>query len=717
MGRARPRRPGALLRPAALTLLACTLLPLLVLYKPMVAPFSVQERNLFTHGVAKRTILVDTPTSNLVDRDQTSIGPPSVALTYALYLQTDLARSQVAAAVGRPTAAVATSGPYTMLLPRPNLVIARQNPVPSPPKPSERDYRLLLDVTEAQPTLSIFAQAPTEREARTMVAAATAVIGRYVAEQQRRNPVAEESRSVLRPLGGIDSATVDGGAGVQLAIACFLICLAGAGLIWYRIGRRRSIVAGGPERSLPAEPMRPATDDWPHTNRLLPWMLAAFLVMLYVIPFGAVEVPLPLPGDGVLDRPFIYLLLFVWVTALITQRGSARPRVRITRVHVAVLGFFAVCLLSAAINAGPLSEIGLLGTAVKKLVVLVNYVALFLVASSCIRPREVPRFAALLAVLSGITAIGALIESRFDFNIFYELSNRLFPGMVAMPSDLHGLDEIGRATIYGSTSQPLELATILALATPFAVLGLLDSSERRMRLRYAALLAMLLAGAFSTGRKSSVLVPAVALIVILIYRPGSLRRLLPVGAVLVVVVNVLAPGMLWSLYFQLMNVGGVKSTQARSADYDAVWSDFTGHLLLGRGFKAFDPHVYRILDNEYLGLIIGVGVIGTIAFLTIFGTIISSAHATIRAADPVRARYALAGASAAAACAFASLLFDMLSFAHVPYLLLFIAGMVLALREASPAADEAPGPEPPARAVALAPSEEERAAERTPVPA
>ncbi|HEY6758592.1 MAG TPA: O-antigen ligase family protein [Baekduia sp.] len=691
----------------------------LMLYRPSVSPPGMQARHLFTKGVAKQSILVDTQTSTFVDRDQTILGPPDVALTYALYLQTDGARALIAASVDQPMDALATSGPFTELLPKPNLVVQRVNPVPEPPKPSDRQYRLLLDVAEDEPVLTIYAQAPTEAEARRMVDSAGTVLAQYIAQRDPTH-VPEDSRSILRPLGGTDAATIDRNANLQLAIGVFLLVIAGAGLLAYRGARRRRRQLDAELEETPeplaeepaGSPRARALDDWPNTTRLLPWLLAGFLVMIYVLPFGAIEVPMPLPGDGVLDRPVIMVMTFVWICGLTATGSIARPRVQLTRVHYAIAFFFLICLFSAALNADALAQIGLLGTGLKKLVVLVNYLMLFLIAASSIRAREVPRFMALLAVLSGITALGTIWESRFDYNVFFDLSAHLFPGMVSIPDDLHGLDEIGRATIYGPTSQPLELATLLALSVPFAVLGVLDASTRKRKVWYGILLALLLAADFSTGRKSSVLVPAVGLLVILFYRPGALKRLLPVGAFLVVFVNVLAPGMLWSLYFQLSHVGAVKSTQARSADYDAVWSDVTSHLLVGRGFKTFDPHVYRILDNEYLGLLIGVGLIGVVAFLGIFAAIASSAHRTIKSDDRVRRRYALAISAVVISAAFASFLFDMLSFPHVPYLIFLLGGMVLALRNTdvtdeddvepqlrtlSAPPPETPAPAPPAR--------------------
>jgi len=97
-----------------------------------------------------------------------------------------------------------------------------------------------------------------------------------------------------------------------------------------------------------------------------------------------------------------------------------------------------------------------------------------------------------------------------------------------------------------------------------------------------------------------------------------------------------------------------------------------------------DSVLYRILDNEYLGLLITTGLLGILAYVSIFGAMMSSAHRTIRGPDPKRASLALAAFASVGVTAVASLLFDVLSFPHVPYLLFFVAAMLVALREPSP---------------------------------
>ncbi|HSD80911.1 MAG TPA: hypothetical protein VLB47_09625, partial [Solirubrobacteraceae bacterium] len=189
-------------------------------------------------------------------------------------------------------------------------------------------------------------------------------------------------------------------------------------------------------------------------------------------------------------------------------------------------------------------------------------------------------------------------------------------------------------------------------------------------------------------RKTSIVAPIAGIFVIVAYRPRvALRQLLPLGLALGVVVHFTSPGALGSLVDQLnpTKFNSVLSTRDRTSDYDAIRPDVMTHLVFGRGYQSYDPFKYRILDNEYLSLVIGVGLVGVVAYLAIFAAMMTAAHPTIRGPDPRRAALALACSAAVGVVAVASALFDVLSFPHVPYLLFFIAALILALRERSPA--------------------------------
>jgi hypothetical protein len=687
-------------------------------------------------GTASAKVLVDARESELTVAAPLGASRANLAgqlaVTYALYLQGDQATVELGRALGlHGGARVAASGPFTLLLGRMNL--APKGPPIADPFPVDHSYRLVLDVDGVTPILTLYGQAPTAAGAVTLVNAARELLERHVAARRSSYPLGSEQAAVLRPLGPTDGGLVNPGAHWQIMGAAFLLVLVlGGGLL---LALRRALPVSGhpawmspaptspvrmsptqtsPARMSPA-PMSPAPTspvrmsptqtsparmslaptstggDWPHTTRLLPWALAGFVAMLFLVPFDALDLPIGLPLDSNIDRPFLVLLVALWLLSMVVLSKTARPRLRLTRVHFAALGFFAVCCIGVGLDGAALANMGEVTLVLKKLSLLASYLVFFFVVSSALHAREVPRFAVLIVVLGSIVAVATVVEYRLHYNIFYELWGKLLP--IVKPADLDAPDSIGRLTVYGSTSQPLELAALLAMVLPFAVMGAIDSPTRRQRLLYSLAIALLLAGGVATSRKTSLVAPAGAVLLLLAYRPRAVgRSLLGLGLVLAVLVHFSSPGALGSVLSQLEpgHFGGVLTTTDRTARYDAVQPDVMRHLLLGRGFASYDPHKYRILDNEYLGLLITTGVIGVAAFGAILMAMMSMAHATIRGgrwvADSGRSSLALAALASVGVVALASALFDVLSFPHVPYLLFFVAGMIVALRERAPSA-------------------------------
>jgi hypothetical protein len=688
------------MRAVAALLLAAALAAGLTGYDTSLRPRAVEM------GAASAKVLVDARESELtalapVGAERANLAG-QLAVTYALYLGGDQATAEIGQALGLRGARVAASGPFTLLLGRSN-VAPRTHALPDP-VPVDRAYRLVLDVDGNNPVLTLYGQAPSAREAVALVDAARGLLLRHVAARRSSYPLDSEQAVVLRPLGATVGGLVDGGARWQLMGAAFLfvIVLGGGGLLYVRAWRARApmprTVAPSPRpaarSSRPAAPStaapspRPAAPDsggdWPHTTRLLPWALAGFVAMLFLVPFDALDLPIGLPLNSSVDRPLLVGLVGLWLASMAALRGEARPRLRLTRVHFAVAAFFAVCCVGVALDGAALANMDEITLVVKKLALLASYLVFFLLVASALRASEVPRFAVLIVVLGSIAALATVVEYRLHYNVFYTLWGKLMP--ITRPSDLDRPDSIGRLTVYGPTNQPLELAALLAMVLPFAVMGAIDATTRGRRWLYALAIALLLAGGMATYRKTSLVAPVGALALLATYRPRELARsLLGLGLVLGVLVHFTSPGALGSVLSQLEpgHVNGVLTTTDRTARYDAVMPDVLRHPLLGRGFASYDPHKYRILDNEYLGLLITTGAIGVAAYLAILGAMMSLAHRTIRGSDPRRSSLALAGLASIGVVALASALFDVLSFPHVPYLLFFVAGMVIALRESA----------------------------------
>lgn len=691
------RRVAAVLAVVAIAAFAAVI----AAYSPSFSPPGLHPRNV-EFATASTEVLVDTQGSAITD-SASNLGPlGDSAVAYALYLQTDAIRAAIGHAIGLKSESVAASGPFTLLLDRSN-VGSQQLSVPGPP--TDGRYRLLVDVDGDRPMLTLYAQAPSTHAAIAIVQSARSLLEQRVVSRGSPYPVAEPDRPVVRSLGTITSGVVDPGARVQLMAFVFVLVALTCGILLQAYMRRRapraSLLGWDHRRGVDRiDAPSPGRDDWPHTTRLLPWALAVFMAMLFLVPFDSAQLPVHLPLDSNLDRPILIAVAMLWLWSLAAMTGVARPRLKLTWIHVTLLLFFAVCCASLVVNGDALVTMGDLSLSVKKLALLMSYIVFFYVVASVVRPREVPRYATLMVCLGVVVAVAAVAEYRFHYNPFYTLWSSVLK--VTYPSDLDVRDSIGRIGVYGPTGNPLELAALLAMVLPFALIGFFDSPTRSRRVLYGLAVGILVAGGLATSRKTSLVAPAGAMLVLIVYRPRAAgRKLLALAVPLFVVVHVVSPGALGSVINQLEpgRVNNVLTTTDRTARYDAVRPDVMSHLLVGRGFQSYDPHKYRILDNQYLQIVIGVGAIGLALYLAIFIVMMVTAHPTIRGPDPKRAGLALASTAAVFVIVISNALFDVVSFPHVPYLLFFIGGMIVALREPSPSAQLERGDREPGRSV------------------
>jgi O-antigen ligase len=167
------------------------------------------------------------------------------------------------------------------------------------------------------------------------------------------------------------------------------------------------------------------------------------------------------------------------------------------------------------------------------------------------------------------------------------------------------------------------------------------------------------------------------------------------GIAMLLILHVLAPGAMGSLRQQLQpsRVTATSSTQQRQNDYAAVTPDILSHPAFGRGYGSYDGLTYRILDNQYLGLLVTTGVVGAGLFLVMLLTAMGSAHRLARDRSSPHGPVMLAACAAVASFLVASALFDVLSFPHVTYLLCFVLGLIAASTASPSARARAPSPD------------------------
>jgi hypothetical protein len=559
---------------------------------------------------------------------------------------------------------------------------------------SHKPYRIEVQARQYVPIIDTYVQAPSAPEAERIANAVAPALDEYLRTLAAHDGVAYPTLA-LKQLGPARGGMVNNRgamivATLTLMVTFPLFCLLGIGLLWLRVRRRLPA---------PAPPAAPHLDHWPHTNRVMPWMLAGFIAMLWLVPFNQAKLNASLPVDVQLDRIFLPLLFGVWVFA-IAIGGRAAGRLRVTWIHVALGIFLLDAFLSVVLNARSITHLLELDLAIKQLPLLLSYVSLFLIASTVVRPAEVRAYFDFTLVLAVICGIGMIWEYRTTTNIFYLVTDKVLPGAFSIQSSGDGvLDSLGRREVHGPAEPGVEAVTMLSMAMPIAFVGFMHAKERRRRILYGIAAAVLVAATFATFRKSALVAPISVALTLAYFRRRELLRLAPLGLVLMVVVSLLAPGALQTILGQFFraDAASVPTTSDRTSDYDAIRPDLWSHLLFGRGWGTYNHESYRILDSEVLHRLVDVGVLGLLAFVGIGVSVVLSARATIRARDDDWAPLALMGACAAVCFTCASSLYDSLSFPHGTYIFLYLSALV-AVVVGRPREGPAPPPEPVARA-------------------
>jgi hypothetical protein len=428
-------------------------------------------------------------------------------------------------------------------------------------------------------------------------------------------------------------------------------------------------------------PGSPATDAWPRTRRPLPWLIAGFLAMIFLVPFEAIHLKVNLPVSSDLDRFFVALIVATWAIGALFGARSGTIRLRSRGWAAGMIAFVFVAVASIAVNVDRITNLGEWEVAQKRLAVLLALVAVFAIVSLTLRVAELRPFAVLIVVLAVITAGGTIVEQKTGYNVFYSVATTMFSPFAtveAAPTDISPDPNLpARPLITGPTRHALSVASILGMALPFALVLAAIAPTLRRRILWGLAGCLIVAGALVTQRKSGVVVPGFALLALFALRPRQFLHLAPFGIVAVALGLVLSGGSFSSVE-SLGDAGGQDSTLGRTSDYPAIVPDLLSNPLLGRGYGTLDParvDTYRIFDNEYLGQVYQVGALGLIAFLALIVTPLLIVRSVLRSDHPLRGPPALAAGASCVAFAVAAALYDILSFSEAPYLFLFMAAI------------------------------------------
>lgn len=396
-------------------------------------------------------------------------------------------------------------------------------------------------------------------------------------------------------------------------------------------------------------------------------LLTIFLVAVFVIPANFVVGPL-----GAAGRPsmLVGVVAFGWWGVRSVSRNRPRdPGVH--QVRIAAIAFLLAVMVSY-VAAFVRSIDAVEGrSADRGIILLLGLLGPLLLAADYIPSRE--RFETLMGRLTtggaALAAVGILqFFTRFD------LSRVLRFPLLTEHSVFQGNQERSDlARVSGTASHPIEFGVVLGIIFPIALhYALHPKGNPRFAWLRVALIAI--AVPLSVSRSGSLAI-GITFLVLWVTWPSRLRfRSAVIAAVGAVAMRAVVPGLLGTIKSLFTNLLYDPSTQGRLNDYGTVERFFGQRPLIGRGFATFMSDRYIILDNQYLGLLIETGFIGTFAFVMLFVVSIGTARTARRGADDETRSLGQALIASAIAVLVSAGTFDLLGFSMVAGIAFLLVG-------------------------------------------
>lgn len=353
----------------------------------------------------------------------------------------------------------------------------------------------------------------------------------------------------------------------------------------------------------------------------IPSGLIAYLVLLFAVP-SALTVP-ALGGAGSPAR-IVGLLLIGWWGYDHIQQSRRAPNA----VQAAYFAFLAAVLLSyiaATTRAIPVEEIS---TATLGIVLVISFGGSLLIASNGLSSVE-----AITRMLRLIVLAGAAVAAFACFQVF---THREWADMLHIPGlsantpiyQLGNRDGLPRPN--GTATHPIELGMVLTMVLPIAI-NLAITDRSRSALRRLSPVILILAAIFLSISRSAMVGAVVGLLVIAVrWTPEVRHRAALAAPVFGFGVFVMVPGLLGTIVGLFTGAGNDDSVRSRTDSYALAWSFIHRAPWFGRGLGTFLPE-YRILDNQWLGLLIEIGVVGTLCFGVLILTALNAAESARRA--------------------------------------------------------------------------------------
>lgn len=253
------------------------------------------------------------------------------------------------------------------------------------------------------------------------------------------------------------------------------------------------------------------------------------------------------------------------------------------------------------------------------------------------------------------------------------------PGLASSPA--YGIVSRGGFPRPAGTSiHPIEYGVLLSMMLPLALHVGLYQTHRWHVIRW------LPAGALVTiipltSSRSAYIGAVIALIICMIGWPRARRvRALGIGIAGLIAMMAIKPNFLSSVVGLFSGAGDDPSITSRTDSFSLAAEFIAMHPWFGRGLGTFLPK-YRILDNQYLLLLVTIGIVGMVSFLALGVTaVISTLRLRKRLHNEAGRDLSLALCASVCAAMGCLFTFDAFAFPMTMGALMLIIGIAGALR-------------------------------------
>ncbi len=398
--------------------------------------------------------------------------------------------------------------------------------------------------------------------------------------------------------------------------------------------------------------------------------LTIYLVLLFVVPARLVIGPLG--GAGTPANIFGALGLVWWAWSAVVGVRSGTPMSRPIRRALVAL----VLAVGASYVMGTIRPIS--GTEVRSmesgLISLAAWSGVILVASDAI-----PNWARLQVLLRRSAFIGGLEASLgvAQFVTGVSIADQIqIPGLVSNTVALGVADRGGFARPAGTAIHSIEFGVSVTALLPVCLYIAMAPGPTGLLRRWFPVAATAMAIPLSVSR--SAIIGAVVILLALIPTWSQTARRSAMVAVTAVVgaIFLLIPGFLGAFTKLFTGIDSDPSALSRTDSYSLALEFIGRSPWLGRGFMTFLPE-YRILDNQYLGLLIDAGIVGLAALLLLFVTsVFTAVRVRTRSEDPTVRALCASLAAGVTSIALGYAFFDAFSFPMASGVSFLLVGLI-----------------------------------------